>query len=211
MWKLGTTYTNFGPQPGFQPFGQDLDLHAVFVTRDDLEAGLEQLDRLHRPEIRRGLRHDDITWIDQHLGEQVERLLRPVGDDDLALDRHRSAEHAGVLVGDPSAQFDDAIGGAVLDDPRPVLTEQSIGLATKIGEREAVGCRQPTGERQHVAHLGQLQQVADRRRAQGRRCDWRSVGHVGLRSRIDRHGSRRGVAMRGSGGTDEAIVRSPES
>jgi hypothetical protein len=116
-----------------------------------------------------------------------------MGDDDLALDSNRPGQLDRVLLRDPLAQLDDAVGGAVLHDPRAVLAEQSIGLSAQVGEREAVGRGQAAGEREHVAHLGHLQQVADGGGTQAGGAGGEGVRHGSSRESWGRvHGSCRG-------------------
>ena len=67
---------------------QDVDHEPVGVDGDRQEARLEHRERLDGPDVARLVDADDVTWIQEHLGHQVEGLLRPVGDEHLlGLDR----------------------------------------------------------------------------------------------------------------------------
>ncbi len=182
--EVGHDVAEAGPQAGGQVRLEQIRAQAVPVglDRDEVRVGAGQ--RLQGSDVRRSLDHDVVAGIDQGPGQQVERLLRAGGDQDVlgvAL-----ATASGVRVGHPLAQRGDPLGRAVLDGLGPVAAgagQHRVGGLPQPPDREAVGRRQAAREREDVRPVGEVQQVADDRRrgastAPGEQVRW-VVGLVG--------------------------------
>ncbi len=136
------------------------------VAGDADELGLVRNERLQRAEVGRRLDGDAAAGVDQHLADEVEPLLR-AGRDQHLRRAHRDAL-ARHLGGDPFAQRREAFARGVLQRlARRVAQHPRRRLAHRL-DRKGVGRGQAAGERDDPRQLGELQDLADRRRVHSR-------------------------------------------
>ncbi|MCY1554685.1 hypothetical protein D9M68_912720 [compost metagenome] len=97
--------------------------------------------------------------VDQHLAQQVERLLRARHDQDLVGGDVRAG--AVQIVGNPLAQRRVAFGRAVLQRGAAVGGQYLVECLSHHFYREAAGRRQAACERNDFGTLGYLEDLAD--------------------------------------------------
>ena len=136
------------------------DDHAVLVEIDLQEPRLVGAERRERADVRGGLDRDEIARIDEHLADEVQRLLRPRRDDKVlrvgggpllghehreSLAKERRTLSRSVLQGDVRA-----FGEHRLDDLDHVLGGEGLDERHPARERDHVGSR---GDREQRAYL----------------------------------------------------------
>ncbi len=148
---------------------------------------LEHLQRLDRPDVAGLVDRDLDARVDEHLRHEVERLLRPVGDEHL-IGVDLAPTTRGGLLRDPRPQLGEPLGRRVLQQRRRVVAQQPRGHRPDLVDGKRIGCGQPTGHRDDVGSLRDREQLADRVRAQiAHAARERDRSHVHVR-RITRDG-----------------------
>ena len=139
----------------------------VVVAGDADELGLVRDERLQRAEVGRRLDRDAAAGVDQHLADEVEALLRAGRDQHLRrVDRacpgapSRPATHSRSGAKPSLAAYCSASRG---------VSRSTRAVASRIASTGKVsGRRQAAGERDDAGQLGELQDLADRRRVHPR-------------------------------------------
>ena len=103
--------------------------------------GLVQAERLQRAQVAGVFDQDLAVLVDQHLAQQVQRLLRAGHDQDL-VGRHVGAG-AGQVFGDPLAQRRVAFGRAVLQRGAPVGGQDLVERSAYHFHRKPPGAGRP--------------------------------------------------------------------
>ena len=141
--------------------GERLGHETAVVHRDVTDVGLVRDERLQRADVARRLAQDHVARVDEDAGDEVERLLRAGGDDDVvgvgadALQRHD--------LDDLLAQRRVALRAGVLQRLRAVLGDQRRGLLADDVERERGQVRHAAGERDDLGPVRDREQRADLR------------------------------------------------
>ena len=160
-WR--TRYTSFGRTPRGQQVGELGGVHPVVrrTARRQSEPGGR--DGPECPDVGRALDHGDVTWVEQHPAEQVDRLLRAGGDDEVVRG-HGPADERADPVGDEGAQPGIALRRGVLQAGEVAFGHQLGGDVADLGERKRLGGRQAAGRARAEAGSGRAQQLAQRAR-----------------------------------------------
>ncbi len=137
-----------------------------YAASEGHELGLVGREGLQRAEVGGRLHRHRAAGIDQHLGHQIEALLRAGGDEHLA---GVAGQALGLhLGGHPLAQRTVAFAGGVLQRGAALLGQHARGGLGHGLDREGLGRGQAAGQRDDAGALGDLQDLADRRRVQAR-------------------------------------------
>ena len=170
---------------------QRLGDHALGVHVDVDDLGLERPEDDHRGDVAGPFGQHDVAGVEEELGDQLERVLRSGGDDDVvdarvdALERHDVED----LLAQPRA----ALSGAVLQGDGAVLAHRALdgGRDQFLGQGRDE--RHPTGERDDLGTARDGEQGSDLGRAESRgalgvvrvpRVEVVALGpvHIGFRS-----------------------------
>ena len=110
-------------------------------------------------EVRRLLDQHGVTRVQEHLAHQVQRLLRPIGDEDV-INRaaHREPRQA---LADQRPQRSIPLARSVLERLRAIRFEHPLERATVFVNREQLGRWQATRQRDDVRLRGDLQDLAN--------------------------------------------------
>ena len=121
--------------------------------------GAHQVERLQRAQIRWTLDQDAIAAIDEQLGDQVQRLLRPRGDQHVIDAGHDSvARH---VPDDVLAQRTIAFGRPVLQRRGGLRLQHAMTRLLETRHRKQLRRGQAAGEGNHLRPLRELQEFAD--------------------------------------------------
>ena len=134
---------------------------AMLVGGDRGEFRAIHRKRLQRAEVARGLDQHAAAFVDQHLAEQVERLLRAGRHQHLF--RGDLAALGGQRIGDPFAQRRETVGRAVLQGHVATVGQHLVERRLHFLDREGVCRWQAAGERDDLGTLGDFQDFADER------------------------------------------------
>jgi hypothetical protein len=135
----------------------------VIVDRDADVLRLVQVPGLQRAEVRRVLDDHVIAGIDEDLPDEIQRLLRAGGDEDVVGPDGRAV--AAGVARDHLAQEGDSLPWCCTGAPAgPGPEDRAAGLV-EAGHRKELRRRQAAGERDDARLLGQLQQLPDLRPA----------------------------------------------
>ena len=126
-------------------FDEGLGNQAVLVHGDVDDVGLARAEDAEGAYVRGGLGEDDVAWVDEELGDQVERLLAPRGDDDVV---GIGADDAvvGHDLGDPFAQDLPALPVPVLHGLRSVPGDEALGGGGELVERQVLEIGHSAGQ-----------------------------------------------------------------
>jgi len=147
-------------RPHAQRGVQFLGPHAVLVHRHVDVLGLVRVPCLQRAEVGGSFDNEMIAGIDEDLADEIERLLRAAGDEDVF--RFDDDAVARRVPRDHLAKRAIAFGGAVLKRLGSVFLEQPAGGLLESIHREDVRRGQPAGERDEVRLVGELEEFTDR-------------------------------------------------
>ncbi|OQA38150.1 MAG: hypothetical protein BWY52_03295 [Chloroflexi bacterium ADurb.Bin325] len=157
--EVGQDIDELGPDA--QRALQQLRAQPVVVLRHRDIVGLVGVPRLQRAQIGRLLYQHPVAGVDQHLADQIQRLLSAAGDQHVA--RLGPDAVAGHAVADEAAQGRVALGRPVLQGGRAVRVQQATGRGLALGQGEQLRRGQAAGKRDDIGLLGELQQLADDR------------------------------------------------
>ena len=145
-------------EPGVRaPFGrQVVDVDARVVAAHTHHLGLHRREGLQRAQVGGRLDHHPAAGVDQHLGDQVQPLLRTGGDQHLArvhLPRQRGGDHL--------EQRAETLAGRILQRCVRVVAQHVGAGARELGHRKGLRRRQAAGEADDARALGDLEYFAD--------------------------------------------------
>ena len=117
----------------------------MLVHGDVDDVGLARAEDAEGAYVRGGLGEDDVAWVDEELGDEVERLLAPRGDDDVV---GIGADDAvvGHDLGDPFAQDLPALPAPVLHGLRSVPGDEALGGGGEPVERQVLEIGHSAGQ-----------------------------------------------------------------
>ena len=128
------------------------------------DLGLERPEDDHGGDVARSLGEDDIAGIEEQLGDQLERVLRSGGHDDVVDARMDSLERHDIedLLSQPRA----ALARSVLKGDRALLAHRALdgGRDELLGQGRDE--RHPAGERDHLGSARDGEQGSDLGRAE---------------------------------------------
>ena len=138
--------------------GQVVDENAFVVTGHGHHLGLHGGEGLQRAQVGGGFHQYAAVGVDQHLGDQVQRLLRACGDE------HLGGVHVPwQKVGNRLAQGGVAFAGGVLQGGSAVVAQHHFTGLGKGIDRKGFGRGQATGQADDAGLLGHLEDLADHR------------------------------------------------
>jgi hypothetical protein len=192
--EVGDRVDELRPSPrGVEVVEQGIELvdaHAVAIGRHVDDVCLVRAERRDRARVRRALRHDHVTRVDQRLAHEVYDLL-PAGGDE-----HLVGVNRGVLrrhhLDDAVLHHGHALGRPVLERPRAGLRRDRLHERGIALGREGRRVGQSARERDDLGALGDRHQVAHRRRLHDPSAGREETG-------IALDVARRGTPARGSG------------
>ncbi len=142
--------------------------HPVFVGRyRDILCAIG-IPGLKRSQVGGQFDHDVVTLIDEQPSEQIERLLRAGGDQDIISSDVDAIAHR--VTGDHLAQRTIAIGGSILQRLRPIGIQNSDAGFFKLLDRKDFRRGQSSCKGDDVRLLGQFEQFTDHRTPHPRRA-----------------------------------------
>ena len=119
-------------------------IEALFIHRDRNEARRVDAHCVQGADVGRGLDDDRVAFIDEHLAQKVEALLRTRHHQHLFGSYARAV--GGKRVGDPRPQRRVAVGRRILQRRLAFARQHFIERGAYRVDRESRGRRQPAGE-----------------------------------------------------------------
>ena len=138
--------------------GEVFDEGAFVIAGDGHHVRLHRRERLQRAEVGGRFDQDAAARVDHDLADQVERLLRAGGDQDLV-----GAHVPGQEVGDRLTQRDIAFAGGVLQGRGTVVVQDGGSGFGELADREGLGRGQATREADDAGLLGHFENFTDHR------------------------------------------------
>ena len=134
-------------------------IQAVVVAQA-VRLALIRPESLQGAQIRRQAADDDIARIDEHTGNQVERLLRSGRDLDV-LDRNVQILVPLIELGNLLAQGKDTLRRAILQGGVPFGIENILHDGLQLLQRKCFRIRKTSGKRDDLGAGGYAEQIAD--------------------------------------------------
>ena len=150
--------------------------HSLFIRRHRHELRPVAAEGADRRQVGRSLAEDRVALVQEHLPDQVERLLRARRHEHLLRWDLRAAALL-HLARDQRPQRGNALRGRVLERRRAVAMQHLAEQGLDPLHREALARRQSAPEGDHVALRRQLQHLAHRRGPEPRRAPGEPDGH----------------------------------
>ena len=132
--------------------------HTFVIAGHGHHGGLHGREGLQRAQVGGGLHQHAAVRVDEHLGDQVQRLLRAGGDQDL-VGVHVPRQE----VGNRLAQRTVALAGGVLQGRSPVVAQHGGRGFGKGRHREGLARGQAARQADDAGLLGDLEDFADDR------------------------------------------------
>ena len=103
-------------------------------------------------DVRGGFGQDDVAWVDEDLGDEVEGLLRTGGDGDVVgMAAYAVGPHD---LGDHLPQFGVALPRAVLEDRRSSVAQKTCAHLREELERQPLDIGHPSGQGDDFRSIG---------------------------------------------------------
>jgi len=142
-----------------QRFAHRFRHDTVFIGSNRYVLRLEQREGLQRTEIGRRFHQHGIARIDQHLGQQIQPLLR-TGNHQHLIGMHRRFGRA-VARGDPFTQRGKTFRSAVLQRFTAAGGQHALQRRQRFLDGKGFRSRQAAGKRNHFRPLGHLEDFTD--------------------------------------------------
>ncbi len=180
--EVGHAVEQFGIGAACQQRIQRRQIQTLFFKGDRLEGGLVDRKGLNSAKVTRLFDDEILPLIDQHLAQQIQRLLGAAGDQDVVrIDLHAVAGQ--IAVGNILAQRGEAFGRRILQGGSPLFAQHILtGLIDRL-DRKQVGIGQATGEGDDLRIGGNFEDFTDK----GRLDLLEALGKKRLHRQFSRH------------------------